>query len=50
MLFPKAKNRDEMRKNRRVEIVVRNCEDVQIANNDVINYQYNFYRLEDPKK
>jgi hypothetical protein len=48
MLYPYAKNRDEMRKNRRVEIVVRDCKEVSTSKNDVLNYKYNFYSLEKP--
>lgn len=45
MLFPLAKTSEQMRKNRRVEILIRDCQITRLAKNDPLNDKFDFYSL-----
>lgn len=44
MAFPKAIKEPEMRKNRRVEVVIASCEETKHAINDTLSGKYNFWK------
>jgi outer membrane protein OmpA-like peptidoglycan-associated protein len=48
MLYPQARSAEEMKKNRRVEIVVRDCEFVQSFQNASIDLRFDFYSRPKP--
>lgn len=45
MLFPLAKTSEEMRKNRRVEILIRDCNETKKGENDPLDERFDFYSL-----